>query len=350
VSSSIDATVASVASGVTSPASPLARQLAHGLIPAVPVPHRANGSLDVAAQEAYAAWMAKQDIAGVAVWAHTGRGLHLSEETATAVLSSWRRALTGGRVLIAGAGARPRSQPGHPGVRVTPRPDPHGLTDFVIGATVAMATEARDLGADAILVYPPSLLAGLTDHDQRFVEVHAALADVGLPVIAFVLYEAAGGCRYGAGVLDRILALPHVVGIKVATLDSVITFQAVAARVPAGKLLITGEDRFLGYSLMMGARSALIGMGAALTGLQAALLAAHASGDAERFVRLSAACDRLGAAAFRDPVDGYIRRMLWLLAVEGVIPREAAYDPWGPDVPEEQLEEVERVAGDLRVS
>jgi 4-hydroxy-tetrahydrodipicolinate synthase len=334
---------------VTSPADRLARQLAHGLIPAVPVPHRVDGGFDATAQEAYAAWMARQDIAGVAAWAHTGRGLHLPEETAAAVLSSWRRALPG-KVLVAGAGARPRVRPGHPGVRATPPADPRGLTDFVIGATVAMASQARGLGADAILVYPPSLLAGLTDREERFVEVHAALGGVGLPVIAFVLYEAAGGCRYGLDALDRILALPHVAGIKVATLDSVITFQAIAARVPPGKLLITGEDRFLGYSLMMGARSALIGMGAALTGLQASLLAAHASGDGERFVRLSAACDRLGAAAFRDPVDGYIRRMLWLLAVEGVIPREAAYDPWGPAVPNEQLEEVERVAGDLRVS
>jgi 4-hydroxy-tetrahydrodipicolinate synthase len=334
---------------VTSPASPLARQLVHGLVPAVPVPHRANGTLDAAAQAAYAAWMARQDVAGVAAWAHTGRGLHLSEETAAAVLASWRRALPGGKVLIAGAGARPRVRPGHPGVRATPPADPRGLTDFVIGATVAMAAQARDLGADAILVYPPSLLAGLTDHDDRIVEVHAALADVGLPAIAFCLYEAAGGCRYSEHALDRILALPHVIGIKVATLDSVVTFQAIAARVPRDKLLITGEDRFLGYSLMMGARSALLGMGAALTGLPAALLVAHASGDCERFVRLAAACDRLGAAAFRDPVDGYIRRMLWLLAVEGVIPREAAFDPWGPPIPVEQLEEVERVAGDLRV-
>jgi 4-hydroxy-tetrahydrodipicolinate synthase len=350
VSSSTGGATASVASGVTSPASPLSRQLAHGLVPAVPVPHRADGSFDAAAQEAYAAWMSRQDIAGVAVWAHTGRGLHLSEETAAAVLSSWRRALPEGRVLIAGAGARPQPVPGHPGVRATPPADPYSLTGFVIRAMVAMATQARDLGAQAILAYPPSLLAGLKDRSERFVDVHAALGDVGLPVIAFVLYEAAGGCPYSEGVLDRILALPHVVGVKVATLDSVITFQSIAARVPADKLLITGEDRFLGYSLMMGARSALIGMGAALTALQAALLAAHAAGDCDRFVRLSAACDRLGAAAFRDPVDGYVRRLLWLLAVEGVIPREAACDPWGPAVPGEQLEEVERVAGDLRVS
>ena len=328
----------------------LAGRLAGGLVPAVPVPHRADGTVDPAAQDAYAAWMAGQDIAGVAVWVHTGRGLHLDEETAAAVFASWRRALPAGKLVIAGAGARPRASGKHPGARVTPPADPLGLTTFVVESTVAMARRARDLGADAILAFPPSLLAHLADHERRIVDVHAALADVGLPVLAFCLYEAAGGCAYSPRVVDQLLALPHVAGVKVATLDSVVTFQGIAARVPAEKLLVTGEDRFLGYSLMMGAGAALIGMGAALTGLTAGLLAALREGDYPRFVRLSSACDRLGAAAFAEPVDGYVRRMLWLLACGGVIPREAAHDPWGPAVPAAQLEAVERVAGELRLS
>ena len=332
---------------MTLTASAFVRQLVHGLVPAVPVPHRADGTFDAAAQDAYAAWMARQDVAGVAVWAHTGRGLHLSEETAAAVFASWRRALPAGKLIVAGAGARPRAAPGHRGSRVTPPADPLGLTSFCVEGTVAMAARARDLGADAILVFPPVLLAGLEDAGRRIVEVHEALADVGLPVLAFSLYQAAGGCEYGPAVLDRLLALPHVAGVKVATLDSVVRFQAIAQRVPPDKLLVSGEDRFLGYSLMMGARCALIGMGAALTALSAALLAAHAGRDHERFFRLSAACDRLGAVAFGDPVDGYVRRMLWLLAVTGVIPREASFDPWGPGVPDRQLEAVERASRDL---
>jgi 4-hydroxy-tetrahydrodipicolinate synthase len=330
-------------------ASALAQALAHGLVPAVPVPHRADGSFDPDAQDAYAAWMARQDIAGVAVWAHTGRGLHLGEETAAAVLSSWRRALPG-KLVIAGAGARPRSRPSHPGARLTPPADPQSLTSFVIQATVEMAARARDLGADGLLVYPPALLADLADRERRIVEVHAALQEVGLPVLAFLLYEAAGGCPYSHRAIDRVLALPHVAGIKVATLDSPITFQDVAARVPEGKLLVTGEDRFLGYSLMMGARSALIGMGAAQTGLQAALLAAHARGEHERFLRLSSACDRFGAAVFQAPVDGYPRRLLALLGAQGIIGRAATYDPFGPEVPAWQLEDVEKVARDLPAS
>ena len=50
----------------------------------------------------YARWMAAQPIAGVAVWAHTGRGPHLSAEQRREVLETWREALPD-RVIVAGA-------------------------------------------------------------------------------------------------------------------------------------------------------------------------------------------------------------------------------------------------------
>ena len=106
------------------------------------------------------------------------------------------------------------------------------------------------------------------------------------------------------------------------------------------KLLITGEDRFLGYSLAMGARAALVGMGAALTELQAALLVAFRNGNFAKFVRLSSVCDRFAAAAFASPVAGYVRRMLWALAADGVIPDDACDDPWGPGLPPAERDAV----------
>lgn len=325
----------------------LTTRLLHGLIPAVPVPHRADGQYDPEAQERYAAWMAAQPIAGVAVWAHTGRGVHLEPEVAAQVLTSWRKALPTGKLVIAGAGARPRSRSGHPGIRLTPPADPLGLTNFVIKGTVEMAADAKKLGADAILAFPPILLRDLEDRERRIVEVHKALGEVGLPILAFSLYEAAGGIAYNERLLDRILALPLVAGIKVATLDSPMAFQEIAPRIPEGKILVTGEDRFLGYSLMMGASAALIGLGAGRTGLTAALVAAHGARDYERFHRLTRAVDRLGAVTFREPMEGYIRRMLWVLATDDVIPKGSSYDPWGPDVAPYQLDEVAAVLGQL---
>jgi 4-hydroxy-tetrahydrodipicolinate synthase len=275
----------------------------------VPVPFHGD-EIDFAAQRAYATWMARQPIAGVAVWAHTGRGPHLPREQRRIVLEEWRAALPE-RVIVAGA---------------------NGPT---------MARDAKRGGADTLLAFPTPENA-VVYHDELSQE---------LPVIAFYLYEAAGGVSYDDDTLHGILSLPGVIGIKVATLDSVVTFQRIAAvmRDHQDKLLITGEDRFLGYSLMMGARAALIGMGAALTDIQANLLDAKSQGDDRAFLRLSGLMDAFGAVTFRDPMEGYIRRILWALAADGVIPEDSCDDPWGPVLPESERETVRRAVREARV-
>jgi 4-hydroxy-tetrahydrodipicolinate synthase len=288
----------------------LAERLDGGLIPAVPVPFR-GPELDVTAQRGYAQWMASQPVAGVAIWAHTGRGPHLSGEQRRQVLETWREALPG-RVLVAGT------------------------------RDLTMAIEARRGKADALLAFPQA-------NDP--VGYHRRLSRE-LPVIAFYLYEAAGGVSYDDSTLHAILELPDVVGIKVATLDSVMTFQHLAGlmREHPDKLLITGEDRFLGYSLLLGARAALIGMGAALVDVQADLLRARREEEWGRFISLSELCDRFAQVTFIPPIEGYIRRMLWAAAAEGAIPREACDDPWGPALPPGEREAVERIVRDARAT
>ncbi len=288
----------------------LSAQLRHGLIPAVPVPFRGT-EIDAEAQRGYARWMAAQPIAGVAVWAHTGRGPHLTAEQRRLVLDTWREALPD-RIVVAGA------------------------------RDITMAIEARRGRADAILAFPER-------HDP--VAHHRRLSRE-LPVIGFYLYEAAGGVAYDDATLSAILALPAVAGIKVATLDSVMTFQRIAALVRRhpGKLLITGEDRFLGYSIMLGAEAALVGMGAALPGMQASLLRAAAECDWDRFVTLSACCDRLAEATFVEPMEGYIRRMLWAAAADGALPDAACDEPWGPPLPAAEREQVRQAVADARAA
>ena len=288
----------------------VASRLDGALIAAVPVPFRGD-AIDPGAQQSYARWMAGQPAAGVAVWAHTGRGPHLSPEQRQIVLESWRDALPD-RLVIA------------------------GVSDL----TGAIA--ARRGKADALLAFPVRS-DPVAHHDRISRE---------LPVIAFWLYEAAGGVAYDDETLHAILALPRVVGIKVATLDSVMTFQRIAAivREHPGKVLVTGEDRFLGYSIEMGARAALIGMGAALTDVQASLLRAHHSGEWATFLRLSAICDAFAQATFVAPMEGYIRRMLWAAAEDGAIPADACDDPWGPALADAERDAVRRAVRDARAA
>jgi 4-hydroxy-tetrahydrodipicolinate synthase len=144
-------------------------------------------------------------------------------------------------------------------------------------------------------------------------------------------------------VLTALLDRPEVLGIKIATLDSVMTFQDITRLIRAatpGKLIITGEDRFLGYSLMCGAEGALIGMGAACTALQAEFVQSYWKGDRLRFLALNTAIDDLAQHTFRAPMEGYIQRMLWCLVHQGVIPRDAAHDPWGPELDPAEFDRI----------
>ena len=301
-------------------------RLSNGLIPATPVPFDENGSLHIAAHEAYLRYMTQQPIAGVAVWAHTGRGLTLDRKTRVKVLQDWRAALPHS-VIVAGAGSQ------------------HTALEEATARTAEMAESAAELGADAILVYPPTWLRDHSGRDQLIVEHHRRVAEAGLPLVLFYLYEAAGGILYSPAVLDQLLSLPEVVGIKMATLDSVMTYQDVSRRLREqhpDKLLLTGEDRFLGYSLRRGATAALIGMGAICCDLQAELIRANVAGDASSFLTLSDLVDRLAETIFVQPMEGYIQRLLWALVHLGVIPLEAANDPWGPPLSRDEFETIGR--------
>ena len=280
-------------------------------MPAVPVPFRGD-EIDAAAQRRYAEWMAAQPVAGVAVWAHTGRGPHLDADQRQLVLETWREALPD-RPIIAGA------------------------------RDIGMAIQARrHRRRRAARVSRPAT--------TRW-PITAGSAG-SCPAIAFYLYEAAGGVAYDDATLHAILDLPEVIGIKVATLDSVMTFQRIAALMSAhpDKLLITGEDRFLGYSIMLGARAALIGMGAALPDLQADLLRAWRDRDS-RGSSPAATC----ATASRRPPSS--RRWKGTSGGCSGRPRPTARSPptpatipGDPPLPPSERATVERAVHDARRS
>jgi 4-hydroxy-tetrahydrodipicolinate synthase len=313
----------------------LRRSLTGGLIPATPVPFASDGKIHVKAHESYLRYMSTQSIAGVAVWAHTGRGLLLEKETARQVLKDWRRALPD-KVVIAGVGAKEFT-------------GDHQATT----STLEMAGASVECGADALLAYPPTWLREHPQRDRLIVEHHARLSQIGLPMVLFYLYEAAGGIRYSPTVLDELLSLPNVIGVKVATLDSVMTYQDIARQLQTkhpDQLLITGEDRFLGYSLRKGAKAALVGMGAVCCELQSELMKAQVDENSDRFLELSDMVDRLAGVLFVAPMEGYIRRILCALSHLGIIPIEGANDPWGPEVPTAELKRIAETVNELAVS
>jgi 4-hydroxy-tetrahydrodipicolinate synthase len=336
------------------------QRLDGAFFPAVLVPFTDHRDIDNAAHQAYTSYLSAQPISGVAVWAHTGRGLKLNARQRQEVLTLWKQSLGKDKIIIAGVGSPPEI----------------ATRDEYISRAVNMAAEAAAFGADALLVHPPILYRGaaesqamqvegnrivnraatsgasaaagrspastrlarqptVEDQEEAIFEYHQKIASTGLPLVLFYLYEAAGGIRYSPRLLRRLFSMPQVVGIKMATLDSVMAFQDVAHMVTEEfpeKILITGEDRFFGYSLMCGARAALVGMGSVCVRLQRSLLQSYLAHDAPRFIELSDLVDALGQALFVHPMEGYIRRLLWTLVHLKVLPPDAAHDPWGPEL------------------
>ncbi|MFF0729740.1 dihydrodipicolinate synthase family protein [Streptomyces sp. NPDC004134] len=303
----------------------LRERLRGTVLPAVLTPMDERGVVDLGVLRDYAAKLDAAPVGGFAVWAHTGRGLYLSEADRVAVLRTWREATD--KPLVAGAGV--------------PRDVARGATlEEAEAAVEAMAVTAAGLGADAVMVYPLSALAGRAgregrageaDGHARAVRLHERVAEAsGLPVLGFFLHGEAGGYEYPPALIRDLLALPGALGVKLATLDRAMACQdAIRAAQTTDRLVVTGEDRMFGPSLMWGADTALVGIAAARAELTTAVLDAWRRGDAAEFVRASGRLDRFAEAAFYAPIEGYVQRMHWAAVWEGLVPEAWGHDPYG---------------------
>ncbi|WP_327091100.1 dihydrodipicolinate synthase family protein [Nonomuraea sp. NBC_01738] len=274
-------------------------RLRGALVAAAATPMTADGRVDLDVTESYYRALLASGADALAVLAHTGRGPYLSLDLRASLIA--RARATGAPVLVGvSAGTAGRSAAEH-------------------------AKVAAELGADGVLVFP-------SDGD-RVAEHDAVWRAAGLPMIAFDLYTQP--CP--PEILRRIVSHPGVAGLKTALLsDAMACQEAIALTREADRLALTGEDRMFGPSLLWGAEAALVGVAAAQARVTAEVLRAFRGSDLRAFDRASARLDRLAAATFTAPMEGYVQRMLWLAADEGLIPASHAFDPFGPglgDVP-----------------
>ncbi|PZF91986.1 dihydrodipicolinate synthase family protein [Micromonospora deserti] len=270
----------------------------------------AAGTVDAAVLDRYLRGLVADGADALAVLAHTGRGPYLAEPTRDLVT---RCAVATGVPVVVGVGGRPGER---------------------AGEVAAQAARAAALGAVGVLVFP-------VDSDP--VGHHDAIwRAAALPMLAFDLYVR----PYPAPVLAALLAHPGVAGVKVARLHDAIACQgALTAARRADRLAVTGEDRMFGASLMWGAEAALVGLAAAAVPTTAAVLRAFTDQRYADFVAASARLDRLAEVTFTEPMEGYVRRMLWIAVDEGRIPAGHAADPYGPALPDSERERVLSVAG-----
>jgi dihydrodipicolinate synthase/N-acetylneuraminate lyase len=296
------------------PVADAARALSGKLVAAAATPMTAEGATDSGVTRAYLDGLVRTGADGLAVGVHTGRGSLLDMATRTELVEI---AASVSPLVIAGVSTDP-------------------------GGAVAWPSRAADAGATALLVFPPAdgQVASALGHLDALWEA------TGLPLVAFDLYTQ----PYTLDDLCRVLEHPAVAAFKPARLyDAVACQDGIAAALERGRCVLTGEDRMLGPSLMWGAHGALVGIAAASAMVTAAALRMHEERNAEGFLRASAAVDALASVTFREPWDGYVQRMLWIAADEGLVPVEYAVDPArAPGLGDAERDEVVIVARQAR--
>lgn len=149
---------------------------------------------------------------------------------------------------------------------------------------VGRATIAADAGADALVMSPPIYFH---HRDVEIVDHYAVLAGSGLPVIAY------NAPRYSNpitdAVLDGLLELEHVVGIKDSSGDLAFLTQLVArGRRRPGFAVSQGAETKLAAALDAGADGITPGIANIAPGLSLQLAGAHAAGQRDQAQRLQA--------------------------------------------------------------
>jgi 4-hydroxy-tetrahydrodipicolinate synthase len=275
-----------------------------GVLPAAILPMTADFEPDYKAFEKYIHWLISQNAVSIAVNMDTGEGPQLSS-------SEKRRVI---EVAVEAAGGR------------------CGIVSGVMGGTTHDAVEAaksyRDAGADGLVVFPNAAFRNEPLDDRIPVNYHRAIADAsGLPLILFQLAPIFGGVNFTRDTLLKLLEIPEVVAIKEASFDTqYYAYTTETLKMSDHKVtLLTGNDRFITESFMLGAEGALLGFCAIGCGLVAEMLSQFQKGNWQAAVGMRARVQGFANVIYNDPMLDYRARCKVALAHLGVIDFSRVY-------------------------
>lgn len=284
-----------------------------GLIPAIVTPMTPDYEVDEPSLRRYVHWLLDQGADALAVNADTGEGPHMWPHERRRVLEVVAEEVNGRIPIVAGLGATFTAQ------------------------AVALANEAREAGASALLVFPIPAFQGKPLTAEVPYAYHAAVAEAGLPLILFQLQPALGGIEFTPEVIERLATIELVGAIKEASFDAAkyTATLRVLERLERPIAMLTGNDNFVGESFVLGADGALIGFGTLATAQQVEMVHAFAAGDQGRGMEIWKQVLPLEEAVFAQPVRNYRARTKAALHALGIIDHPTVRPPLLPCSPEE---------------
>jgi 4-hydroxy-tetrahydrodipicolinate synthase len=198
----------------------------------------------------------------------------------------------------------------------------------------AAAHDAREAGADAIMVFLPNGFA--LAHTTEMAMLHHAIiarAVPGMPMFLFAAHHAAGRMAFTPEALEALLDMPDVVGIKEGSWE-VDRYDALRrltkAKRPDVAFCASGDEHLLAC-MVHGSDGSLVSLAAILPDEIVALDAAVRQGDLPRARELHEKLEPLAEAIYGAPPAGRATaRLKFCLAEMGVIPDLAVRPPQPP--------------------
>jgi dihydrodipicolinate synthase/N-acetylneuraminate lyase len=201
------------------------------------------------------------------------------------------------------------------------------LTATAVSEVFALAEVAARWGAQAAVLAPPFYYPLSQDELSTYFE--RVIPRLPLPVYLYN-YPQMFKVPIGIETLERVSALPHVLGMKDSSGDMKY-FAAIRRRFPAsaGFRLYCGPDRRLSEALRLGADGGVSGGANLFPRLYADLFGAHQRGDTASVDALQALVDELVRGIHEAGQAGSIRGIKCALAALGVLSGVTA-EPLGP--------------------
>lgn len=240
------------------------------VFPPMPTPFTRDGAVD---EDAIASnvrrWM-EAGLGGVVALGTNGEAALLDERESDRVVAAARDSVPRDRVLIAGVGRESTV------------------------ATVAAARRVAALGADAVLVRPPSLYRGSIS-PAALEQHYQTIADESPSPMLLYNYPAFFGTALQPALIGKLAEHPNVIGMKETSTDGA-QFADVAAAVPESFTILAGSAPGVYPALCAGARGAILAVACVLPALCLRVLACTREGRHGEALRLQQQINPLARA------------------------------------------------------
>jgi 4-hydroxy-tetrahydrodipicolinate synthase len=193
--------------------------------------------------------------------------------------------------------------------------------------------DAAEAGADAVLVFPPFSWALSQDRSMAVRHHQIANANAGLPMFLYQAGVRAGTMAYTPEVLEALVQLPHVVGVKDGSWETA-TYEAnlrLVNRVAPHVAMMASGDEHLLTCFAIGSRGSLVSLACVVPEFIVGLDRAIATGDLAAARHWNNRIYPLAKAIYGTAPGGHANaRLKTCLKLLGKLDNDRMRPPMGP--------------------